>query len=80
MITSILTLFLTTHAYGESGQKQSTLNLVRQKHTACHDISRVQGLHKTEKDPKSVVAEMQKKEGSDITDEQVEELYNTIRW
>ena len=68
-----------THAYGESENKQSDLNLVKQKCTNCHDISRVQDMHKAGKDPMTVVKEMQKKENSDISDEQAADIARYLK-
>ena len=70
----VLQILVSTGAYCESGKKQSTLNLIEQKCTNCHDILRVQDLHKTEKEPMAVVKEMQKKSGAGISDEQAADI------
>ena len=70
----VLQTLVSTGAYCESGKKQSTLNLIEQKCTTCHDILRVQDLHKTEKEPMTVVKEMQKKGGAGISDEQAADI------
>jgi hypothetical protein len=70
----VLQTLVSTGAYCESGKKQSTLNLIEQKCTNCHDILRVQDLHKTEKETMAVVKEMQKKEGAGISDEQAADI------
>ena len=66
----VLQILVSTGAYCESDKKQSALNLIEQKCTNCHDILRVQDLHKTEKETMAVVKEMQKKGGAGISDEQ----------
>jgi hypothetical protein len=74
VILLVLKVFVFSSAFGESAKKQSALNLIKQKCTVCHDISRVQDLHKTEKDPKTVVNDMRKKEGADISDGQAADI------
>ena len=70
----VLQTLVSTGAYCESGKKQSTLNLIDQKCTTCHDILKVQDLHKTEKETMAVVKEMQKKGGAGISDEQAADI------
>jgi len=74
IIFVVLQTLVSTGAYCESGKKQSTLNLIDQKCTNCHDILRVQDMHKTEKETMAVVKEMQKKEGAGISDEQAADI------
>ena len=66
-------------AYAEPEKKQSAVNLTKEKCTKCHDISRVQGLHDTKKDPGAVVKEMQNKKGADITDEQATDIERFLK-
>ena len=70
----VLQTLVFTGAYCESDKKQSALNLIEQKCTNCHDILRVQDLHKTEKEPMAVVKEMQKKGGAGISEEQAADI------
>ena len=74
LIFVVFQALVSTHIYGEPEKKQSTLNLIEQKCTNCHDILRVQDLHKTEKKPMAVVKEMQKKEDAGISDEQAADI------
>jgi hypothetical protein len=79
MLFLVLQAIVSTTAYCESGKKQSTLNLIEQKCTNCHDILRVQDLHKTEKELMAVVKEMQKKVGADISDEQAADIARYLK-
>jgi hypothetical protein len=74
MILIVLSALVFSSAYGESEKKPSVLNLTQGKCTKCHEILRVQDLHKTKKEPKAVVKEMQKKKGADISDEQAADI------
>ncbi len=79
MLFLVLQAIVSTTAYGESGKKQSALNLIEQKCTTCHDILRVQDLHKIEKKPMAVVKEMQKKSGVGISDEQAADIAGFLK-
>ena len=74
MLFLVLQAILSTSADCESVKEQSVLNLIEQKCTTCHDILRVQDLHKTEKDPRAVVKEMQKKASGGISDVQAVDI------
>ncbi len=74
MLLLVLQAIISTGAYCESGKKQPVLNLIQQKCTTCHDILRVQDLHKTEKEPRAIVKEMQKRGGAGISDEQATDI------
>ena len=74
MILIVLSALAFSSAHGESEKKPSVLNLTQGKCTKCHEILRVQDLHKTKKEPKAVVKEMQKKKGADISDEQAADI------
>ena len=74
----VLQTLVSTGAYCESGKKQSALNLIKQKCTNCHNILRVQDLHKTGKEPIAVVKVMQKKGGAGISDGQAVDIANFL--
>jgi hypothetical protein len=79
MILLVLQAIVSTTVYCEPGKEQSALNLIKQKCTNCHDILRVQDLHKTEKETMAVVKEMQKKGGAGISDEQAADIASFLK-
>ena len=79
LLMFFLVLIVSTTAYCESGKEQSTLNLIKQKCTNCHDILRVQDLHKTGKETMAVVKEMQKKGAAGISDEQAADIASFLK-
>jgi len=61
-------------ASGESEKKQSVLSLINQNCTQCHDLSRLQDIHKTKQEPSAVVKKMLKKSSADISEEQAADI------
>ena len=71
IIFILIVVFLFTgmffNIYAETESEKALLSFVKEKCTKCHDVSRVQNIHKLEKSPKEIVKKMQQKEGSDIS-------------
>ena len=74
MILIFLTALVFSSASGESEKKQSVLNLINQNCTQCHDLSRLQDIHKTKQEHSAVVKKMLKKSNTDISEEQAADI------